>query len=52
MPYPTIKPKDKLKNSLDLMRENLIDQYTSILKTIVYLNSVSQSNGTIVESIE
>jgi hypothetical protein len=52
MPYPTIKPKDKLKNSLDLMRENLIDQYTCILKTIVYLNSVSQSNGTIVESIE
>ena len=51
MPYPTIKPKDKLKDSLDLMRENLIDQYICILKTIVYLNSVSQSNGTIVESI-
>jgi hypothetical protein len=51
MPYPTIKTKDKLKNSMDLMRENLIDQYTCILKTIVYLNSVSQSNGTLVESI-
>ena len=51
IPYPTIKPKDKLKDSLDLMRENLIDQYICILKTIVYLNSVSQSNGTIVESI-
>ena len=51
MPYPTINPKDKLKNSMDLMRENLIDQYTCILKTIVYLNSVSQSNGTLVESI-
>ena len=35
------------------MRSNLIEQYTNILKTIVYLNSasVSQSNGTIVESI-
>jgi hypothetical protein len=33
------------------MRYNLIEQYTHILKTIIYLNSVSQSNGTIVESI-
>lgn len=35
------------------MRSNLIEQYTNILKTIVYLNSdsVSQSNGKIVESI-
>ena len=33
------------------MRFNLIEQYTNILKTIIYLNSVSQSNGTIVESI-
>ncbi len=40
-----------MKNSLDLLRANLIEHYTNILKTIVYLNSVSQSNGTIVESI-
>jgi hypothetical protein len=40
-----------MKNSLELMRSNLIEHYTNILKTIVYLNSVSQSNGTIVESI-
>ncbi|MER5174910.1 MAG: hypothetical protein ABJB76_11255 [Candidatus Nitrosocosmicus sp.] len=33
------------------MRANLIEHYTNILKTIVYLNSVSQTNGTIVESI-
>ncbi len=33
------------------MRANLIEHYTNILKTIVYLNSVSQSNGTIIESI-
>lgn len=33
------------------MRYNLIEQYTNILKTIIYLNSVSQSNGTIIESI-
>ncbi len=33
------------------MRVNLIEHYTNILKTIVYLNSVSQSNGIIVESI-
>jgi hypothetical protein len=33
------------------MRSNLIEQYTNILKTIVYLNSVSQSNGTLVESV-
>lgn len=33
------------------MRSNLIKQYTNILKTIIYLNSVSQSNGTLVESI-
>lgn len=40
-----------MKNSLESMRSNLIEHYTNILKTIVYLNSVSQSNGTIVESI-
>ena len=42
-----------MKHSLESMRSNLIEQYTNILKTIVYLNSasVSQSNGTIVESI-
>ncbi|MGN6821255.1 MAG: hypothetical protein ACTHJ7_00490 [Candidatus Nitrosocosmicus sp.] len=34
-----------------MMRYNLIEQYTNILKTIIYLNSVSQSNGTIIESI-
>jgi hypothetical protein len=33
------------------MRANLIEHYTNILKTIVYLNSFSQSNGTVVESI-
>ena len=33
------------------MRAHLIEHYTNILKTIIYLNSVSQSNGTIVESI-
>jgi hypothetical protein len=40
-----------MKNSLELMRAHLIEHYTNILKTIIYLNSVSQSNGTIVESI-
>jgi hypothetical protein len=42
-----------VKHALESMRSNLIEQYTNILKTIVYLNSasVSQSNGTIVESI-
>ena len=42
-----------MKHALESMRSNLIEQYTNILKTIVYLNSasVSQSNGTIVESI-
>jgi hypothetical protein len=40
-----------MKNSLEIMRANLIEHYTNILKTIVYLNSFSQSNGTIVESI-
>ncbi len=33
------------------MRYSLIDYYTNILKTIVYLNSVSQTNGAITESI-
>src|SRR5215210_5987567 len=51
MPYSMMKTKDKLKNSLDAMRSNLIEYYTNILKTIVYLNSISQSNGAIVESI-
>ncbi len=46
-----MKTRDKLKESLDDMRSNLIDYYTNILKTIVYLNSVSQSNGAIIESI-
>jgi hypothetical protein len=40
-----------MKNSLEIMRANLIEHYTNILKTIVYLNSSSQSNGTVVESI-
>jgi hypothetical protein len=40
-----------MKNSLEIMRANLIEHYTNILKTIVYLNSFSQSNGTVVESI-
>ncbi len=40
-----------MKNSLEIMRSNLIEHYTNILKTIVYLNSFSQSNGTVVESI-
>jgi hypothetical protein len=40
-----------MKNSLEVMRANLIEHYTNILKTIVYLNSSSQSNGTVVESI-
>lgn len=51
MPYSMVKTKDKLDDSLDAMRSNLIDYYTNILKTIVYLNSVSQSNGAIIESI-
>ena len=46
-----LKTKDKLNDSLGAMRSNLIDYYTNILKTIVYLNSISQSNGAIVESI-
>ncbi len=46
-----MKTNSKIKNSLELMRANLIDHYTNILKTIVYLNSFSQSNGTVVESI-
>jgi hypothetical protein len=48
-----IKPNRKVKHSLESMRSNLIEQYTNILKTIIYLNSasISQSNGTIVESI-
>ena len=40
-----------MKKSIEIMKVNLIEHYTNILKTIVYLNSVSQSNGTIVESI-
>jgi hypothetical protein len=40
-----------MKNSLEIMRSNLIEHYTNILKTIVYLNSFSQSNGTVVESV-
>lgn len=51
MPYSMLKTKDKLNDSLGAMRSNLIDYYTNILKTIVYLNSISQSNGAIVESI-
>ncbi len=51
LPYSLVKTKSKIKNSLDLLRANLIEHYTNILKTIVYLNSVSQTNGTIVESI-
>ncbi len=51
MPYSIIKTKDKMQNSLDAMRYNLIEYYTNILKTIVYLNSVSQSNSAIIESI-
>lgn len=51
LPYSLIKTQSKIKNSLDLLRANLIEHYTNILKTIVYLNSVSQTNGTIVESI-
>nr|MDP9016264.1 hypothetical protein [Thermoproteota archaeon] len=46
-----MKTKDRLNDSLGAMRSNLIDYYTNILKTIVYLNSISQSNGAIVESI-
>ncbi len=46
-----MKTKDKLNDSLVAMRSNLIDYYTNILKTIVYLNSISQSNGAIIESI-
>ncbi len=46
-----MKTKDKLSDFLGTMRSNLIDYYTNILKTIVYLNSISQSNGAIVESI-
>ena len=48
-----IKPDNKVKHSLDSMRSSLIEQYTNILKTIIFLNSAStsQSNGTIVESI-
>ena len=46
-----MKARDKMGDSLDTMRSNLIDYYTSILKTIVYLNSISQSSGAIVESI-
>lgn len=51
MPYSVMKTKDKLNDSLFAMRSNLIDYYTNILKTIVYLNSISQSNGAIIESI-
>ncbi len=51
MPYTMMKTKDKLNDSLVAMRSNLIDYYTNILKTIVYLNSISQSNGAIIESI-
>jgi hypothetical protein len=51
MPYSMMKTKDKLSDSLVAMRSNLIDYYTNILKTIVYLNSISQSNGAIIESI-
>ena len=51
MPYSVMKTKDKLNDSLFAMRSNLIDYYTNILKTIVYLNSISQSNGAITESI-
>ena len=51
MPYPVMKTKDKLNDSLFAMRSNLIDYYTNILKTIVYLNSISQSNGALIESI-
>ena len=40
-----------IKKSIEILRVNLIEHYTNILKTIVYLNSVSQSNGIIVESI-
>jgi hypothetical protein len=46
-----IESNDKVKHSLESMRSNLIEQYSNILKTIIYLNSASQSNGTIVESI-
>lgn len=46
-----MKTKNKLNDSLVAMRSNLIDYYTNILKTIVYLNSISQSNGAIIESI-
>ncbi|MEJ7641651.1 MAG: hypothetical protein WKF36_05580 [Candidatus Nitrosocosmicus sp.] len=51
MPYSVMKTTDKPNDSLDTMRSNLIDYYTNILKTIVYLNSISQSGGAIVESI-
>src|ERR671921_973378 len=51
MPYSLMKTKDKPNDTLDTMRSNLIDYYTNILKTIVYLNSISQSSGAIVESI-
>ena len=51
MPYSIMKTKDKMKISLDNMRFSLIDYYTNILKTIVYLNSISQSSGAITESI-
>lgn len=51
MPYSMMKTKDKLNDSLVAMRSNLIDYYTNILKTIVYLNSISQSNGAMIESI-
>ena len=51
MPYSVMKTKDKLNDSLFAMRSNLIDYYTNILKTIVYLNSISQSNGALIESI-
>jgi hypothetical protein len=50
-PYSIMKTKDKLKDSLDAMRYNLIEYYTNVLKTIIYLNSFSQSNGALVESI-
>ncbi len=40
-----------MRKSIEILRVNLIEHYTNILKTIVYLNSVSQSNGIIVESI-
>jgi len=51
MPHSSLKLNNKMKKSIEILRINLIEHYTNILKTIVYLNSVSQSNGIIVESI-